>query len=96
VPPRFRETKEKAFYLQICTTSGMRACERDSERDKEREYVCARCKMRGLCVCVCACVCVKKIGSLREPFVLANVQITIDATAFSRAAFARFAVPITL
>jgi len=45
---------------------------------------------------VCACVRVKKIGSLREPFVLANVQITIDATAFSRAAFARFAVPITL
>ena len=92
--PRFRETKEKAFYLQICTTSDMRACERVSERDKEREYVCARCKMRGLCVC--ACVRVKKIGSLREPFVLANVQITIDATAFSRAAFARFAVPITL
>ena len=45
-------------------------------------------------VCMCVRACLKKIGSLWEPFVLSDVQITIDATAVSRAAFARFAIPI--
>jgi hypothetical protein len=74
----------------------MRTCERASERASERVCVCKVHDAWLVCVCVCVRVCVKKIGSLREPFVLANVQISIDSTAFSRASFARFAVPITL